>query len=67
MTGGQQVELGLHAVTLNLQLPALLFAFLFRMSAANSRQAVFDILRLQILIQFLQTRLQFRLSLFYST
>ena len=67
MTGGQQVELGLHAVTLNLQLPASLLALLFRMSAANSRQAVFDVLRFQILFQLLQTRLQFRLFCFYFT
>lgn len=65
MTGRQQIELGLHSISLNLQLSAALRAFLFRTSAANPRQAMLDVLRLQVLFQLLQTRLEFSLFCFY--
>ena len=58
---GQNVELSLDAVSFDLQLTPPLLAQVLRTRAAYSGETVLDILRLQILFQSLQTRLQLRL------
>src|SRR6267378_5851255 len=59
--GGEHFKLRLNALPFNLQLSASLFAQLFRMRTAHSRQTMLYILRLEIFFQLLQARLQLSL------